>query len=298
MTQPRPPRRGARLARRAALGAGVAALAHYVPSVCVLGQWSPVPVRALPRGWCRWRGPGDAPALSLTFDDGPSPETTPRTLDLLDELGLQATFFVLGHLAVAHPKLVAEIRHRGHGVGSHGYHHEHHLLRGPGWIRRDMAEAVDAIEQATGTGLRWYRPTYGQLTARSVLEARRHGLEVVLWSRWGHEWAEPGPDPVLNRLAGGLEPGAIVLLHDTDVDAPSGTAARTHAVLPRLAALLAQRGLRSVTLDALVPDPPALTSRRRPSVTAGPQLDSFDREQQHGQDQVDPHRPDGERPAP
>jgi peptidoglycan/xylan/chitin deacetylase (PgdA/CDA1 family) len=245
------------LARRVTIRAvglaGVGALVHYLPSVCVLGQWAPVPLRALPGGWCRWRGPGDAERVALTFDDGPSPDTTPRTLDLLDELGLRATFFVLGSQAEAHPELLAEMRRRGHAVGAHGYSHEHHLLRSPGWIRRDLAAAVAAVEEA-GTRPRWYRPSYGQLTARTVLEARRHGMEVVLWSRWGHEWGEPDAESVLARLAGGLEPGAILLLHDTDVVPPPGKAARTHEVLPMLAEALAERGLEAVTLDELVPD--------------------------------------------
>lgn len=248
-------RRGGRAALASGATAGAAALAHYLPSVCVLGQWVPLPLRALPRGWCRWRGPAGSPALSVTFDDGPSPDTTPRTLDLLDELGMQATFFVLGAQAEAHPELVAEIRRRGHAVGAHGYRHEHHLLRTPGWIRRDLAASVAAIEDS-GARPRWYRPTYGQLTARTVLEARRHDMEVVLWSRWGHEWTEPDEYAVMARLAGGLEPGAIVLLHDTDVVPPPGKAALTHAVLPLLADALAQRGLRSVTLDDLVPAGP------------------------------------------
>jgi peptidoglycan/xylan/chitin deacetylase (PgdA/CDA1 family) len=220
----------------------------------VLGQWSPVPLRALPRGWCRWSGPVGVPAVALTFDDGPSPATTPHTLDLLDELGMQATFFVLGELAEAHGDLVAEIRRRGHTVGSHGYRHEHHLLRGPGWIRRDTAAAVAAVA-ATGAPPRWYRPPYGQLTARTVLEARRHDMEVVLWSIWGHEWSETAAEPVMERLAGGLEPGAIVLLHDTDVSCPPGTAARTHRTLELLAGTLAERHLRAVTLDDLLEPP-------------------------------------------
>jgi peptidoglycan/xylan/chitin deacetylase (PgdA/CDA1 family) len=234
----------------AATGAGLAALAHYLPSVCVLGQWAPVVPRTLPGGWCRWKT-DDADAVALTFDDGPSPATTPRTLDLLDEHGLRATFFVLGSLAERHGDLVAEIRARGHAVGSHGHRHEHHLARGPGWIRRDLADAVAAIE-ATGARPRFYRPTYGQLTASTLREARRLGTETVLWSAWGREWAEPAPEPVLARVSRGLEPGAIVLLHDTDESCPQGTAARVHQLLGPLADELARRNLASRTLDELV----------------------------------------------
>lgn len=240
-----------RIAVSSSAAAGLALLAHYLPSVCVLGQWSPVALGALPDGWCRWSVPRETGRVALTFDDGPSPHTTPRTLDLLEELGMRATFFVLGGLAEAHPELVEDILRRGHGIGSHGYDHEHHLLRSPGWIKQDVARSVEVLE-GLGCRPRWYRPTYGQLTARTILEARRHRMEVVLWSAWGREWAESDPSAVMARIGRHLVPGAIVLLHDTDVMCPAGTAARTHATIELLAETLRDRGLSAVSLDEVV----------------------------------------------
>ncbi len=238
----------------AAVAAGTAVLTQSLPSVCVLGQWAPIRPRAVPGGWCRWSGPPDGGRLALTFDDGPSPADTPRTLDLLDELGLRATFFVLGSLVDAHPELIGEMVRRGHAVGSHGHRHEHHLLRTPAWIAGDFASAASALGRV-GIRPRWYRPTYGQLTAWTALEARRRGMEVVLWSRWGREWALPSAEAVLDRLLPGVCPGAILLLHDTDESCPPGTAARTREVLLRLAEPIAEGAMQAVTLDDLV-DPP------------------------------------------
>ena len=235
----------------AAGGAGMAALAHALPSVCVLGQWVPARLEALPAGVCRWRGPASRTAVSLTFDDGPSPASTPRTLDLLDELGWKATFFVVGSLAAAHPELVVEMRRRGHAVGLHGQQHRHHLLHSWRWIRRDTEEALRVLDDICPRP-RWYRPPYGQLSTPTLLEARRQRLEVVLWSAWGREWAEPDASSVQARLAPLMEPGAVVLLHDSEEFAPPGTARRTHETLRLLAPVLSERSLRAVTLDALV----------------------------------------------
>jgi peptidoglycan-N-acetylglucosamine deacetylase len=38
----------------------------------------------------------NAPAIALTFDDGPNPEYTPQLLDLLKKHGVKASFFVVG----------------------------------------------------------------------------------------------------------------------------------------------------------------------------------------------------------
>jgi sulfur carrier protein ThiS len=47
-------------------------------------------------------------AVALTFDDGPSPQYTPRILAALTKLRVRATFFVIGYLAEANPYLVRQ----------------------------------------------------------------------------------------------------------------------------------------------------------------------------------------------
>jgi peptidoglycan/xylan/chitin deacetylase (PgdA/CDA1 family) len=241
-----------RLFEMAGGAAATGALLHYLPSTAILATWLPVPPVTLGRGWCRWRGPAGKHDLAITFDDGPSALNTPKTLDLLDELGMKATFFLIGELANARPDLLAEIRSRGHSVGAHGQRHEHHLWRSPQWIRHDTAQSVESLRDATGERPRWYRPPYGQLTARTILEARRNGMELVLWTRWGYEFKDHDTASVLARLETGMMPGAVLLLHDSDVECEPGTAARTHRLLPHLAEAIAERGLRTVTLDEML----------------------------------------------
>jgi len=212
-----------------------------------VGPWSP---RRL-GSWCRWRFPerraGDC--LALTFDDGPDAAVTPKVLDLLDRLGLRASFFVLGEAVAAAPGLLAEVCSAGHLVGVHGWAHRHHLVRSPGWVVEDLNRAVQTVGEITGQAPAWFRPPYGQLSAGSLRAARQLGLQTVLWSTWGREFADSDLERVRRRLVAGLRPGAVVLLHDSDRVAPPGTGARTVAVLPRLADALAERGLRAEALD-------------------------------------------------
>jgi hypothetical protein len=48
------------------------------------------------------RGPIASKRVALTFDDGPD-ELTPNYLEVLDDLGVPATFFVSGENVVKHP---------------------------------------------------------------------------------------------------------------------------------------------------------------------------------------------------
>lgn len=222
---------------------------QFFPSTVALGQWGPV--RALPGDLCRWQGPRSRPHVALTFDDGPDPQGTPRVLDVLDEVGVRATFFVLGEQARRRPDLVDEIATRGHQLASHGDEHAHHLLRSPAWVRRDLERARDTLT-ALGHPPRWYRPAYGQATGATLVLARAMGLETVLWSAWGREWASSAPQAVAARIARRLRPGAIVLLHDSDRFGPRGVSRVALDALPLIAAELQRRRLSAVTMDELV----------------------------------------------
>jgi peptidoglycan/xylan/chitin deacetylase (PgdA/CDA1 family) len=233
------------------LGLGLvgAAAGRFGPSVVSLGQWTNL--RALPGGWCRWRGP-DLTTVALTFDDGPCPEGTPVVLDALDRLGLSATFFCLGAEVARHPGLVTEIRRRGHLVASHGYRHDHHFARSARWVRSDLQAATEVLGQE-GVSPRWFRPPFGQTPGTTLLEAHRQGLGVVLWSAWGREWvAASDASSVANRIIGHLGGGDVVLLHDSDRYSSPGTVARAVGALEPIADELRRRRLRAVTLDELM----------------------------------------------
>jgi peptidoglycan/xylan/chitin deacetylase (PgdA/CDA1 family) len=228
-----------------------------VPSVLVLGQWWPsalskAQLRALPGGLCRWRGPATGrPEVALTFDDGPSPDGTPPMLDLLDEHGMRGTFFCLGEQAERHGDLVQEIFGRGHEVATHGYAHQHHLATTAPRLVADLERAVGVISAITDRP-RHFRPPYGQVSGGSVLAAHRLGLDTVLWSAWGREWLDRSPRSVADRIIKRLDPGAIVLLHDSDRAAPSGTAAIGCEALAIVISELERRKLRSVRVSDLV----------------------------------------------
>ena len=66
---------------------------------------------------------GESGKLALTFDDGPDPRWTPRVLDMLARLHVQATFFVLGSAVEAHPELIAREVAEGHEVAVHNWVH-------------------------------------------------------------------------------------------------------------------------------------------------------------------------------
>jgi peptidoglycan/xylan/chitin deacetylase (PgdA/CDA1 family) len=200
------------------------------------------------------RGPAGRAHVALTFDDGPHPVTTRRVLEALAPTRHRATFFVLGEKARRHPDVVRQIRAGGHTLGVHGdFHDRLHSFRMPSRVRDQIVRAADAVEAATGARPRFFRPPLGHTSLTTVRGARRAGVTLVGWSSRGYDGIRGrSPEAVVMRVGRTLTEGAIVMLHDAaehDDFEPASVAA-----LPRLLALLDERGLTSVGLDALLGD--------------------------------------------
>jgi peptidoglycan/xylan/chitin deacetylase (PgdA/CDA1 family) len=162
------------------------------------------------------RGPRGARGVALTFDDGPSPASTLRVLDLLEARGVRATFFVVGRKVDQHPELARAILERGHAIGLHSYAHDRlFALRGERRVRDDLARGLDAIERATGQRPALFRPPIGHTNPAIARAAADLGLVVVGWSVSGRDGvARARPEDVVARVRRDLRDGAIVLLHD------------------------------------------------------------------------------------
>ncbi len=69
----------------------------------------------------------DTKRAFLTFDDGPSNNTN-RILDILNEKGIKATFFVLGSNVEKKPEVVKRMYDEGHFIANHGYSHVYETI--------------------------------------------------------------------------------------------------------------------------------------------------------------------------
>jgi peptidoglycan/xylan/chitin deacetylase (PgdA/CDA1 family) len=196
--------------------------------------------------------------VSLTFDDGPDPEVTPRVLDLLDRYGMRASFFCVGEKAAAHPEVVREIARRGHGVENHSRGHSwafafYGLVR----LRREIETAQSLIGAAAGRAPSYFRAPMGLRSPLLDPVLARCGLHHVSWTRRGFDATMHDPGGVLQRLTAGLAAGDILLLHDRgDTRTRDGTPV-VLAVLPPLLQRLKSQGLTSVTLAEGLADGPA-----------------------------------------
>lgn len=161
--------------------------------------------------------------VTLSFDNGPDPDVTPRILDLLADCGVTAHFFVLGkHLTDPERRAIVErARDEGHLIGNHSFSHITPLGDDP---RPDaVALEIGATEQllaAIVPDSRRFRPFGGGALGRHLLSRRAvdylvaHGYSCVLWNSVPRDWVEPDawvPRALADCAA---RPHTLLVLHD------------------------------------------------------------------------------------
>jgi peptidoglycan/xylan/chitin deacetylase (PgdA/CDA1 family) len=187
----------------------------------------------------------DGPYIAMTFDDGPSPETTPRLLDILKERNIKATFFMIGQNAERNPAIVKRILAEGHEIGNHSWTHPQLSKLSDDRVTEEINKTQDAIKNASGYTPVLLRPPYGAITARQKewIE-KQFGLSVIIWSVDPFDWKRPGASVIEQRILAGARPGAIILSHDIHK--------QTIDAMPATLDALAAKGFKFVTVSQLI----------------------------------------------
>jgi peptidoglycan/xylan/chitin deacetylase (PgdA/CDA1 family) len=187
--------------------------------------------------------------MTLTFDDGPDPEVTPKVLDLLDRYKMRGSFFVVGTQVQAHPALAQEIVRRGHSLENHTEHHfKLFSLLGPRGLWQEVANNQAIIARFGGQEARFFRPTAGFRSPLLAPILAHLGLTLATWTRRGFDTREQSPQRVLDRLCRNLVAGDILLLHDGHSARGLTGAPVILTVLPLLLEFIQSKGLISLPL--------------------------------------------------
>jgi polysaccharide deacetylase family protein (PEP-CTERM system associated) len=120
---------------------------------------------------------------------------TAHLLDLLDELGAKATFFLLGMTVARHGELVAEIVSRGHEPASHGYAHARVYDQTPEQFRADLEQSIELISDATGQ-----RPLAYRAPAFSINRRTPWAYDVLLETGFRYDSSQYDSPRVPDRL--------------------------------------------------------------------------------------------------
>ena len=151
--------------------------------------------------------------IALTFDDGPHGVYTPQLLDLLKKYHVKATFFVVGDHVRRNPQIVKRMADEGHTIGIHHNQHVSNWLTGPLELKKQLTLANQAIEEATGEPVQFYRPPWGHFNLFTLFVGKKY--KKIMWSHIFGDWkVEKARNGLLEELKQYASPGSIFVLHD------------------------------------------------------------------------------------
>ncbi|WP_033957578.1 polysaccharide deacetylase family protein [Psychroserpens jangbogonensis] len=154
--------------------------------------------------------------LYLSFDDGPIPEITNWTLDLLKHYNAKATFFCIGANIEKHPDIFQNIIKDGHAIGNHTQHHV------KGWKTKTKAYITEVLEAEKQIELQQFkssllfRPPYGQIKPKQGKKLMALDYKIIMWDVLSFDWQkEISEDDCLNNVISKSKEGSIIVFHDS-----------------------------------------------------------------------------------
>lgn len=195
---------------------------------------------------------GNPKLVALTFDDGPYPIETPLLLDVLRELKVPATFFLIGHDTDQFPGLAKRIEAEGHEIANHTQTHPYGFDKlAPSEVTTELADGANTLERyVRDPAIRtMMRPPHGRFTESTVATAQRDGYHVILWNDDPGDWRSVPPGAIEDHMRENATAPDIVLLHSGRLN--------TVQALPAIVARFRAAGFTFVTVGQLMAHVPA-----------------------------------------
>lgn len=173
----------------------------------------------------------------LTFDDGPS-DNTDTILQTLQEEGVKATFFVIGHSDEKELGRMRRIVQEGHTIGMHSYSHSYKkIYASVEAFLEDMYQVFKLIRDTTGVTPTCFRFPGGSINGYNKAvykdikaEMMRRGFVPYDWNVSSGDAGSDGypPEQLIQNVLGGIsgKTRAIVLMHDSAAKKTTAQAVR------------------------------------------------------------------------
>ncbi|KAH6627555.1 hypothetical protein F5144DRAFT_276275 [Chaetomium tenue] len=202
--------------------------------------------------------------VALTFDDGPFIYTS-HILDLLDEYGAQATFFIngenwsrgIGDFSSPWPEILRRMDLSGHQIGSHTWAHADLSSADSPTREFQIYELEKALFAVLGKAPTYLRPPYASCSEDCLQQTEQMGLHVVNFDVDPKDYLHNDPNDIaaaMENFSRALDErrwgdSFLVLSHDS----LQNTA---EFLVPHMLMEIQQRGYRAVTVGECLGDPP------------------------------------------
>ena len=148
--------------------------------------------------------------VAMTFDDGPSDQTT-RLLNFLKQNDIRVTFFLVGNRMNSYSSIVQRQAAEGHEMGYHSYAHANQPSLSSSQITSDFNKSNNILKNLTGKEFTVWRTPGGDYNSR-VLSCVP--VPHIMWSVDTLDWKNRNSYSVYSAIMNRAKDGSIILMHD------------------------------------------------------------------------------------
>lgn len=171
--------------------------------------------------------------VALTYDDGPNPPFTKDLIDLLEELRVKATFFVIGQNVEKHPEIAELLISQGHELGNHSYSHVHLIGRSLSFIGSQIEKTDSLLRDLGLEKTTHFRSPFGFKFLVLPWILMRMNRKNILWNIDPKDYEANSHESIVQHVLQTVSPGSIILLHDGGGDR-SNTVKATEIIVHEL----------------------------------------------------------------
>jgi peptidoglycan/xylan/chitin deacetylase (PgdA/CDA1 family) len=164
-----------------------------------------------------WEGtdikPAEGKVIAFTFDDGPSyTKSTEKILDKLEELGMKATFFMVGErVSAGTAPIIKRMVELGCDIGNHSYDHPNFNSMTTAQVKKQIDDTNAKLEKFAGVKATLIRPPYGNIKDSQMAALN---TPIICWDIDSLDWDLRNAQKIYDRTIAKVHSGGIVLMHD------------------------------------------------------------------------------------
>ena len=152
--------------------------------------------------------------VAISFDAAWGADKTVDIMNICDEYGVKATFFLVGFWIEKYPDMVRTIYNRGFEIGIHSNTHPDMTKLSRSEIRNELSTNISLVEEITGVKPKLFRPPYGYYNNALIEICDELDLMCIEWSVDSLDWKGLSASEIAGRIIDRSKNGSIILCHN------------------------------------------------------------------------------------
>jgi peptidoglycan/xylan/chitin deacetylase (PgdA/CDA1 family) len=151
--------------------------------------------------------------ILLTFDDGPTKESTERILQILSSNKINAVFFCVGNNVIKHPLIAEKILNAGHTIANHTMNHKLLTKINREESFQELSTFNSMMKDKFNYDVRYFRPAHGRFNLKTNGLMKELNLKCVMWNLLTYDFKND-IDKVKFAVDSYLRRNSIIVFHD------------------------------------------------------------------------------------